>query len=161
LKLYASIQALRASRLPSNSQVDRLISYFQKNIAGVRTKPAPSDLSKPKEPEQPLHKDTLTFFSDVNEILEALKAEVHSKNGDEVIQSLVWEARATDPDAATQEGKQTLKEQAQNVEIPVEKDKAREDGRIGKILIISVAQAISDVVLYQPSITFALFSLCF
>lgn len=86
---------------------------------------------------------------------------MHSKNGDEVIQSLVWEARATDPDAATQEGKQTLKEQAQNVEIPVEKDKAREDGRIGKILIISVAQAISDVVLYQPSITFALFSLCF
>ena len=120
---------MRASRLPSNNQIDNLLSYFQKSLTNLRTVPPPS--TQPNKKMQPLHKDTINFFNDLSDILDAFKAEVHSKNGDEIIQRLVWEGRTTDTDEAKAEGKRTIKEQAKNVEIPVEKDKAREDGRTG------------------------------
>lgn len=61
-----------------------------------------------------------------------MRAEVHSKNSDEIIQNLVWEARSQDLDEETEKGKKTLKERAKEMDTPVEQEKAKEDGRTGK-----------------------------
>lgn len=111
LKLYNTIQAFRASRLPSNAQVDSFLTYVQKNVDSV------------KSSDQHVSKDTRELFTDFNAILDAIRDEIHQKNGDELIQDFVWRTRVQDISDEVAEGiKSTSTKEA-----PVTKDKAKED----------------------------------
>ncbi|KAJ7583040.1 hypothetical protein C8J56DRAFT_865456 [Mycena floridula] len=111
LKLYTTIQALRASRLPSNAQIDSFLSYIQTNVDRVKTK------------DKSLSKDTVELFTDFNAIIQGFKDEVSLKNGDELIQEFVWRTRVEDMSGEIAEGLKTTK----STETPVTKEKAKDD----------------------------------
>ena len=115
LKLYTSIQALRASCLPSNAQIDSLLSYFQRNVENV-------------DKETAISADTKRLLADFNSILEAIKVEVNDKNGDELLQDLIWRTRPSNGPAETLDQSDAS---AAGKKVVVDKDKAKEDGSQG------------------------------
>lgn len=119
LKLYNSIQAIRASRLPSNAQVDSLITYLQRKVDDMKTV------------DSSICKDTQQLFTDLSTILESLRAEIHDKNKDEIIQEFIWNTRLRELKAEATDAAASSKKEP----LPVDKDKAKEDADQGKPLL--------------------------
>lgn len=111
LKLYNTIQAFRASQLPTNAQIDSFLTYIQKNVDSV------------KSGDKHLSGDTKELFTDFNAILDALRDEVLQKNSDELIQDFVWRTRVDDISGEVAEGIKN----GSNKDTPVTKEKAKED----------------------------------
>ncbi|KAK0472851.1 hypothetical protein IW261DRAFT_1506212 [Armillaria novae-zelandiae] len=81
IRLYATIQAPRKSRLPTNKQVDSWSDYALDN--------PPVDTST-------LSKDGQKLVIDIQGILRTLRSMRQEKNGDELIQDWIWQTREVD-----------------------------------------------------------------
>ncbi|PBK79985.1 hypothetical protein ARMGADRAFT_1099659 [Armillaria gallica] len=81
IRLYATVQALRQSRLPTNKQVDSWIDYA---------------LDNPPVNTSTLSKDGQKLVADIQEILRTLRSMIQEKNGDELIQDWIWQTREVD-----------------------------------------------------------------
>ncbi|KAH9925978.1 uncharacterized protein B0H18DRAFT_1085153 [Fomitopsis serialis] len=99
LRFYGVIQALRDSRMPSNTQIDAALTYALSN--------SPRDGQK--------------LIQDSRDIIETARLIVMKKNADELFQNFVWHTRAVDAAPA--------KNIANSDNIPVDQQKAKQDGQ--------------------------------
>ena len=104
LRLYGVFAAIQQSRLPTNDQLDALLSRLSRGT-----------LSR----GDALSPEGQTLVHDVHDIVETLRALVRDKNADEVLQNFVWHTRDVSLDSA-RKGTSDVP--------PVERDRARSDG---------------------------------
>ncbi|TBU30300.1 hypothetical protein BD311DRAFT_236054 [Dichomitus squalens] len=107
LRLYGAFQAMGESRLPTNEQLDRVLSYLSH-----------SSISK----ADGLSPDGQNLARDAHDIFETLRRLVLEKNADEVLQNFVWHTRDTSFDRAKKDPNQVL---------PVDGAKAKSDAQQG------------------------------
>ena len=93
--------------MPTNQQIDHTLSYVLKH--------SPID-------EGALSNDGKKLIQDARDIIETAQLMVREKNADELLQQFVWHTRDTDFDRAKKDPNEVL---------PVDKEKARADGREG------------------------------
>ncbi|OCH87448.1 hypothetical protein OBBRIDRAFT_837378 [Obba rivulosa] len=105
LRFFGVVQALRESRLPTNSQIDRMISYALDN--------SPVDTSA-------LSPDGQQLISDMRDILETMRLMVRDKNADELFQNFIWHTRQADLSKAKKDPSEL---------VPVDQEKAKADGQ--------------------------------
>ncbi|KAF9488921.1 hypothetical protein BDN71DRAFT_1456787 [Pleurotus eryngii] len=105
IRLFGVITALRAGRVPSNAQVDQTLKYVLDN--------SPVDVST-------LSHDGRKLISDTRDIIETARLMVQEKNTDELFQNFLWHTRDVKVDGAKKDPNEVL---------PVDKEKARQDGQ--------------------------------
>ncbi|KZT70697.1 hypothetical protein DAEQUDRAFT_667430 [Daedalea quercina L-15889] len=106
LRFYGVVQALRESRMPSNTQIDSALTYALRN--------SPVDLNA-------LSSDGQRLVQDTRDIIETARLIVMKKNADELFQNFVWHTRAIDAAPA--------KNIANSDNIPVDQQKVKQDGQ--------------------------------
>lgn len=106
LRFYGVVQALRESRMPSNSQIDAALTYALKN--------SPVDLKA-------LSSDGQQLIQDTRDIIETARLIVMKNNADELFQNFAWHTRAVDTTPA--------KNMANSDNIPIDQQKAKQDGQ--------------------------------
>ncbi len=89
LRLYGAIEAFRQGRLPDNAQIDRALRYVHDN--------SPVDVSA-------LSPEGQRLVENVRDIVNTSREIVASKNGDELLQSFVWDTRGADLATPAQPG---------------------------------------------------------
>ncbi|KAF7791135.1 hypothetical protein EIP86_002146 [Pleurotus ostreatoroseus] len=105
LRFYGIISAFRASRMPTNEQIDRTLRYV---------------LSHSPVPEQDLSPEGRKLIADTRDVIETARLMVQEKNADELFQRFIWDTRDTNFDQAKKDP---------NDVIPVDKEKAKSDGQ--------------------------------
>lgn len=105
LKFYGAIEALRDSRMPTNDQIDTMLTYLLDNSL---------------VPPQQLSQEGKKMVNDTRDVVETLRVIVKEKNADELFQNFIWHTRDTDFDKAKKDP---------NEVIPVDKGKAKSDGQ--------------------------------
>lgn len=105
LRFYGVIEAFKASRMPSNEQIDGTLKYV---------------LNHSPVPENELSSEGKKLINDTRDIIETARLIVKEKNADELFQNFVWHTRDTSLDKAKKDP---------NEVIPVDKDKAKSDGQ--------------------------------
>ncbi|KAI1785937.1 hypothetical protein LXA43DRAFT_1113109 [Ganoderma leucocontextum] len=106
LRLYGAFQAMGESRLPTNEQLDGMLSSLSSSSL------AHTDTLSP---------DGQNLARDAHDICETLRRLVAEKNADELLQNFVWHTRDASVDRARE------RERAEKVP-PVESERARTDG---------------------------------
>ena len=106
LRFYGVVQALRESRMPSNTQIDAALTYALQH--------SPVDLNA-------LSRDGQRLIHDTRDIIETARLMVLKKNADELFQNFVWHTRAVDTAPA--------KNAVNSDNIPVDQQKAKQDGQ--------------------------------
>ncbi|WVN90208.1 uncharacterized protein L203_105444 [Cryptococcus depauperatus CBS 7841] len=101
LKMWGVIQAFREGRLPSNTQIDKVLDYAVEH--------SPVDLTK-------LSPEGRVLIDDFRDVIETLRSIVAEKNADELFQNAVWASYSGDLSRVKQEGV-----------IPVTNEQAKED----------------------------------
>ncbi|KAI0819333.1 hypothetical protein BC628DRAFT_1498440 [Trametes gibbosa] len=105
LRLYGVFTAIKQSRLPTNDQIDSILSHISHgSLSG-------SDSLSP---------DGQKLVQDSHDIIETLRKLVAEKNADELLQNFFWHTRDVNVDAAKKDP---------NDVIPVQGDKVRSDGQ--------------------------------
>ena len=104
LRFYGVVKAFSESRMPSNEQIDRILSYVHQH--------SPVDTSA-------LSPDGQRLVQDSRDIIETARLIVQQKNADELFQNFVWHTRDVDVSQAKKDPKDV---------VPVGKDKAKDDG---------------------------------
>ncbi len=105
LRLYGIFAAIKQSRLPTNDQIDSILSHISHgSLSG-------SDALSP---------DGQKLVQDSHDIIETLRKLVAEKNADELLQNFFWHTRDVNVDAAKKDPNEVL---------PVEGDKVRSDGQ--------------------------------
>jgi hypothetical protein len=107
LRLYATVAALRESKLPANQQLDDWLRLLGQNLS--------SDGKKLSSPGQKL-------TTDLRDILETLRLFLSEKNNDQMIQDFIWNTR--DIDSFSLQSDDPAKE---GHVLGIEKDKAKQD----------------------------------
>ncbi|KAI0077531.1 hypothetical protein K474DRAFT_1661627 [Panus rudis PR-1116 ss-1] len=105
LKLYGAINALKESRMPTNEQIDKMLTYA---------------LQHSPVPEEQLSPDGKKLVQDSRDIIDTLRLMVKEKNRDELFQNFIWHTRDTDFDQHKKDPSEV---------IPVDKEKAKSDGQ--------------------------------
>jgi hypothetical protein len=105
LRFYGVIEAFKASRMPSNEQIDTTLKYV---------------LNHSPIPENQLSPEGQKLINDTRDIVETARLIVKEKNADELFQNFIWHTRDTNFDQAKKDP---------NEVIPVDKEKARSDGQ--------------------------------
>ncbi|THH17056.1 hypothetical protein EUX98_g9201 [Antrodiella citrinella] len=105
LRFYGVINAFKQSRMPTNDQIDKTLSYILKHSP---------------VPETQLSPEGQKLVQDSRDIIETARLIVKEKNRDELFQNFVWHTRDTDFDQAKKDP---------NDVVPVDKDKAKSDGQ--------------------------------
>ncbi|TFY64828.1 hypothetical protein EVJ58_g2365 [Rhodofomes roseus] len=106
LRFYGVIQALRESRMPSNTQIDAALTYALGH--------SPVDLNA-------LSPDGQRLVQDTRDIIETARLMVLKKNADELFQNFVWHTRAVDTAPA--------KNIANSDNVPIDQQKVKQDGQ--------------------------------
>lgn len=106
LRFYGVVQALRESRMPSNTQIDTALTYALRN--------SPVDLNA-------LSADGQRLIQDTRDIIETARLIVMKKNADELFQNFAWHTRAVDTAPA--------KNMANSDNIPIDQQKVKQDGQ--------------------------------
>ena len=104
LRLYGAFQAMSESRLPTNEQLDRMLSSLSHSTL------AHADALSP---------DGQHLARDAHDICETLRRLVAQKNADELLQNFVWHTRDASLDRA--------RERAEKVPSSAERDRERTD----------------------------------
>ncbi|GBE81549.1 hypothetical protein SCP_0312780 [Sparassis crispa] len=104
-RFYDFVTALRQSRMPTNPQIENLLSY------SLEHSPVPIDQLSPAGQ---------TLIRDAREVINTLRQIIEEKNADEVLQNFVWHTRDVDADRAKKDPNEVL---------PVGQDKARSDAQ--------------------------------
>ncbi|KAH9851443.1 hypothetical protein C2E23DRAFT_732995 [Lenzites betulinus] len=105
LRLYGVFTAIKQSRLPTNDQIDSILSHISNgSLSG-------SDSLSP---------DGQKLVQDSHDIIETLRQLVAEKNADELLQNFFWHTRDVNVDRAKKDP---------NEVIPVQGDKVRSDGQ--------------------------------
>jgi hypothetical protein len=94
--------------MPDNKQIDETLQYFLDHSI--------VDTSK-------LSSEGKRLVNDTRDIVESARLMVDQKNADELFQNFVWHTRDVDLDKAKKDPHDVL---------PVDSQKARDDGRVGK-----------------------------
>ncbi|KAI0747079.1 hypothetical protein C8Q80DRAFT_1179196 [Daedaleopsis nitida] len=105
LRFYGVVRAFSESRMPSNEQIDRFLTYAIQH--------SPVDIKS-------LSPDGQRLIVDTRDILETTRLMVKQKNADELLQNFIWHTRDVDVDQAKKDP---------NEVIPVDKEKAKNDGQ--------------------------------
>ncbi|KAI0954376.1 hypothetical protein AcV7_007628 [Taiwanofungus camphoratus] len=105
LRFYGVIAAFRESRLPTNDQCDRALSYALAH--------SPVDTTQ-------LSQDGQRLINDARDIIETARLILQQKNADELFQNFVWHTRQADLSSAKKDPSDL---------VPVDKDKAKSDGQ--------------------------------
>lgn len=105
LKFYGAVNALRASRVPANDQIDNMLKYLLDNSL---------------VPSGNLSAEGKKMVGDTRDVVETLRLLVKEKNADELFQNFIWHTRDTDFDKAKKDPNEVM---------PVDKEKARSDGQ--------------------------------
>ncbi|KIM83645.1 hypothetical protein PILCRDRAFT_69340, partial [Piloderma croceum F 1598] len=111
IRLYGVIEAFRQVRMPDNKQIDETLLYVK------NTSPVDIDQLSP---------DGRKLIQDARDIIETARLMVQEKNADELFQNFVWHTRDVDVSHAKKDPNEVL---------PVDKDKAKDDGQTGEILL--------------------------
>jgi len=111
LRLYGAIEAFRQGRLPDNAQIDRALRYVHDN--------SPVDVSA-------LSPEGQRLVENVRDIVNTSREIVASKNGDELLQSFVWDTRGADLATPLNQAKSQGQDAAQGA-TPLDKDKVKRD----------------------------------
>ena len=101
LRFYGVIKAFSESRMPSNEQIDRALTYVLQH--------SPVDTRE-------LSHDGQQLIQDTRDIIETLRQIVKEKNSDELLQNFVWHTRDTNLDHAKKDPREV---------IPVDQEKAK------------------------------------
>ena len=104
LRFYGVVKAFSESRMPSNEQIDRILSYVHQH--------SPVDTSA-------LSPDGQRLVQDSRDIIETARLIVQQKNADELFQNFIWHTRRVDVDRAKQDPSSLA---------PVDKNKIQQDG---------------------------------
>ena len=124
--------------MPNNKQIDDTLKYVIDN--------SPVDTSK-------LSPDGQRLVQDTRDIIETARVIVAEKNADELFQNFVWHTRDVGWDNAKKDPNDVL---------PVDKQKARDDAKLGLLWYSSLSGYSSRLLLIsQPSNICVLFSLSF
>ena len=105
LRFYGVVKAFSESRMPSNEQIDRILSYVHQH--------SPVDTSA-------LSPDGQRLVQDSRDIIETARLIVQQKNADELFQNFIWHTRDVDVGRAKKDP---------NEVVPVDKEKAKNDGQ--------------------------------
>ncbi|KAL1945663.1 hypothetical protein VTO73DRAFT_1665 [Trametes versicolor] len=105
LRLYGIFAAIKQSRLPTNDQIDSILSHLSHGSLSS------SDSLSP---------DGQKLVQDSHDIIETLRKLVAEKNADELLQNFFWHTRDVNVDSAKKDPNEVL---------PVEGDKVRSDGQ--------------------------------
>ncbi|CCM06183.1 uncharacterized protein FIBRA_08425 [Fibroporia radiculosa] len=105
LRFYGVVSAFRESRMPSNEQIDKALTYAINH--------SPVDTSA-------LSPDGQRLIQDSRDIIETARLMVKQKNADELFQNFIWNTRAVDPSQAKKDPNEVL---------PVDQEKVKNDGQ--------------------------------
>ncbi|KAI9059164.1 hypothetical protein FKP32DRAFT_1580513 [Trametes sanguinea] len=106
LRLYGIFTAIKQSRMPTNDQLDAILSHISnQSLSGA------DDLSP----------DAQRVVQDTHDIVETLRRLILEKNEGEVFQNFIWHTRDVDVDRAKKDP---------NEVVPVDNQKAKSDGQI-------------------------------
>lgn len=105
LKFYGAVNAIKASRMPTNDQIDSMLRYLLDHSLV-----ASGDLSS----------EGKKMVGDTRDVVETLRLIVKDKNADELFQNFVWHTRDVDFEKAKKDP---------NEVIPVGNEKAKNDGQ--------------------------------
>ncbi|KAJ4479342.1 hypothetical protein J3R30DRAFT_3289645 [Lentinula aciculospora] len=112
LRLYTTVNALRESKLPANKQLDVWLDVLQQNLG--------SDGHSHK-----LSRQGQKLTTDVRDILDTIRLILKKKNGDELLQDVIWNTRDLDTPSSIK-GEDIAKD---GHVLGVNKDKAQEDAQ--------------------------------
>ena len=105
LRLYGVFAAMQQSRLPTNDQIDALLSRFSRDaLSGADA----------------LSSEGQTLVQDTHDLVETLRALVQQKNSGEVLQNFVWHTRDVTLDSTKKDSSEVL---------PVDRERASSDGQ--------------------------------
>ncbi|KAI0707522.1 hypothetical protein C8T65DRAFT_216076 [Cerioporus squamosus] len=105
LRFYGVLKAFNESRMPTNEQIDRALTYVLQH--------SPVDTRE-------LSHDGKRLIDDTRDIIETARLIVQQKNADELFQNFIWHTRDVDLDQAKKDP---------NEVVPVDKEKAKSDGQ--------------------------------
>lgn len=105
LRFYGVIKAFSESRIPSNEQCDRFLTYVLRH--------SPVDTRE-------LSYDGKRLIQDTRDIIETARLMVQQKNADELFQNFIWHTRNISVDHAKKDPSEV---------IPVDKEKTKSDGQ--------------------------------
>ncbi|KAI0765239.1 hypothetical protein C8Q74DRAFT_1039176 [Fomes fomentarius] len=105
LRFYGVIKAFSESRIPSNEQCDRFLTYVLRH--------SPVDTRE-------LSYDGKRLIQDTRDIIETARLMVQQKNADELFQNFIWHTRDISVDQAKKDP---------NEVIPADKEKRKSDGQ--------------------------------
>ncbi|KIK67849.1 hypothetical protein GYMLUDRAFT_36633 [Collybiopsis luxurians FD-317 M1] len=112
LRLYTTLNALRESKLPDNTQLDAWLAILQQNLG-----------SEGHSQKLSLQGQKLT--TDLRDILETLRLFLSQKNADQITQDFIWNTRDIGVGASLKSDEIAKEGQV----LGVDKDKAREDAQ--------------------------------
>ena len=105
LRLYGAFTAMQQSKLPTNDQLDAMLSHVNDSFLSN------ADALSPEGQK---------LVSDTGDIVDTLRALIREKNADEVLQNFVWHTRDVSLDQAKKDPNEVL---------PVDGGKVKSDGQ--------------------------------
>jgi len=105
LRFYGVINAFKQYRMPTNTQIDKTLSYV---------------LNHSPVPEKELSHEGQKLVADTRDIIETARLIVKEKNKDELFQNFIWHTRDTNFDKAKKDPSELA---------PVDQDKAKSDAQ--------------------------------
>ncbi|PVG01903.1 hypothetical protein CPB86DRAFT_780775 [Serendipita vermifera] len=95
-KIASIIAALDAGKIPSQKQINEYVAFAQQFIQRANNQASSYTGQAPSSDVGRLTENGALLLGDVNEILEAYKDLANEKNGDDIIQEVVWNLTQAD-----------------------------------------------------------------